>query len=145
MFGGMNDLLYPMSADIYYAEQQQNDFGEVTRSWKKDRTIKCSAIKKNPNARTPNYLDVSTELEYDIVINFRTNEDVQISSEDNSYRITDIIIANICDAAGNVVWKEDRDHSTLFEIRSIEPMLDPLSVTMGYRIHCVRLDNQGTI
>jgi hypothetical protein len=145
MFDAMNDLLYPMSADIYYSEQSQNDIGEVTKSWKKDRSIKCSAIKNNPTSRTPDYVNVSINLEYDLIVRFRTNEDIQISSDDQSYRITDILITNICDKFGNVMWKEDRENATIFEIRSIEPMIDISGLIIGYRIHSVRSDNQGML
>jgi len=142
MFTGINNLFYPMTADIYYATQTQNDFGEVVSEWNKDRSIKCSAIKQNPNSRTPNYVNPSTNLEYDIVINLRTNEDIQVSSENEDYKVTNILITNIQDANNSVVWKEDRDNPTVFEIRAIEPMLDISSNIMGYRIHCVRRETQ---
>jgi hypothetical protein len=142
MFSGINDLFYPMTADIYYATQEQNDFGEIIKTWERDRSVNCSAIKQNPNSRTPNYVNPSTNLEYDIVINFRTNEDIQISSQDEDYKVTDILITNIKDANGNVIWKEDRNSPTVFEIRAIEPMMDILSNIMGYRIHCVRTETQ---
>jgi hypothetical protein len=142
MFGGMNQLFYPMSADIYYATQTQNDFGEIVRAWTKDREISCSAIKQNPNSRTPNFAQTDINLEYDIGINFRTNQDIQISSSSNTYKITDILIKNIKDGSGNVVWKEDANNPTIFEVRSVEPMLDVSSTTMGYRVLCVRADNQ---
>lgn len=142
MFEGINQLLYPMSADVYYATQTQNDFGEIIKTWAKDRSVKCSAIKQNPNSRTPNFVNPSTNLEYDIVINFRTNEDVQVASNNISYRVTDILITNIKDSSGNLVWKETQNDPTVFEIRAIEPMLDVSSTIMGYRIHCVRTENQ---
>ena len=142
MFNGINNLFYPMTADVYYATQTQNDFGEVVKSWDMDRTIKCSAIKQNPNSRTPNFVNSSINFEYDIVINFRTNEDVQISSENDDYKVTDILLTNIKDPKGKVIWKEDSSNPTVFEIRAIEPMLDISSNMMGYRIHCVRREAQ---
>lgn len=141
MFGGMNELFYPMSADVYYATQTQNDFGEIVRSWDMDRTIKCSAVK--PILRNPNFVYPSTSLEYDITINFRTNEDIQVSSDNSVYRVTDIIISNIRDTAGNIIWKEDANNPTIFEINAVEPMFDISSVVMGHKIMCVRADNQA--
>jgi hypothetical protein len=142
MFNGINNLFYPMTADIYYATQTQNDFGEITSTWFKDRTVKCSAIKQNPNSRTPTFVNTTINLEYDIVINFRTNEDIQVSSENQDYKITNILITNIKDASGTVIWKEDRDNPTVFEIRALEPMMNVSSNIMGYRIHCVRREAQ---
>lgn len=142
MFSGMNKLFYPMSADIYYATKQQNDFGEITRSWTKNRSIMCSAIKQNPNSRTSNFIDVKMNIQYDIVINIRTYEDVQKSLDNSIYKITDILITNIKDASGNVVWKEDLTTATVFEISAIEPMLNTSNNVMGYRILCTRSDSQ---
>jgi hypothetical protein len=142
MFGGMNELFYPMSADIYYATQTQNDFGEVVRAWTLDRQVPCSAIKQNPNSRTPNFVEPNASFEYDIVINFRTNQDIQVSSSNNTYKVTDILIKNVKDGSGNVVWKEDANNPTVFEVRAVEPMLDVSSTIMGYRVNCVRADDQ---
>jgi len=142
MFSGMNELFYPMSADIYYSTQSQNDFGEVVRAWSLDRKVSCSAIKQNPNSRTPNFTESDINLEYDIVVNFRTNQDIQISLSNDTYKITEILIKNIKDGSGNVVWKEDANNPTVFEVRAVEPMLDISSTTMGYRVLCVRADNQ---
>jgi len=141
MLSGMSELFYPMSADIYYATQTQNDFGEMVRSWTLDRTIKCSAIK--PTIRTPNFIDTTTNFEYDILINFRTNEDIQISNNNDTYKVTEILISNIKDTSGNVVWKEDASNPTLFEIRAVEPMLDISNSVMGHKIMCIRADNQS--
>lgn len=140
MFNGINSLFYPMTADIYYATQSQNDFGEIQRSWEFDRTIKCSAIR--PTLRNANFVEIQPNIEYDILINFRTSEDIQTSKNLNVYKVTDIIIKNIKDTSGTVVWKEDTSNSTVFEIRSIEPLLDISSKIMGYKAVCMRSDNQ---
>lgn len=142
MFAGMNQLFYPMSADIYYATKQQNDFGEVTRTWSKDRSVKCSAIKQNPNSRTPGFLNSENNIEYDIIVNFRTAEDIQLATSGTTYRVTDILITNIKDASQNIVWKEDSSTATVFEISAVEPMLDVSNSIMGYRVRCVRADSQ---
>jgi len=139
---GLNSLFYPMSADIYYATQSQNDFGEIIKEWNKDRTIKCSAIKQNPDSKVPKFLSPDRIIEYDLSINFRTNEDILESSDDQIYNITDILVKDIKDSQGNLIWKESSAESTNFEVRSVEPMLDMFSVLMGYRIYLVRSDNQ---
>ena len=46
--GNLSAIMYPMSADIYYSTETQNDIGEIVSSWSKDRSIKCSAIKERP-------------------------------------------------------------------------------------------------
>jgi len=144
MFPGssLNNLFYPMSADIYYATQSQNDFGEIIKDWNKDRTIKCSAIKQNPDSKVPKFLSPEQIIEYDLSVNFRTGEDILQSSDDQIYRITDILIKDIKDSKGNFVWRESLTDSTVFEVRAVEPMFDMFSVLMGYRVYLVRADDQ---
>lgn len=138
----LNNLFYPMSADIYYATQSQNDFGEIIKDWNKDRTIKCSAIKQNPDSKVPKFLSPEQIIEYDLSVNFRTGEDILQSSDDQIYRITDILIKDIKDSKGNFVWRESLTDSTVFEVRAVEPMFDMFSVLMGYRVYLVRADDQ---
>jgi hypothetical protein len=139
---GLNNLYYPMTADIYYATESQNDFGEIIKEWDKDRSISCSAIKRSPDTRIPNLVESQKFLEYDIQVSMRTSEDILRSTSDISYTITDILVKDIKDAGGNLVWKESSDESTVFEIRAVEPILDMFSIVSGYRIYLVRADSQ---
>jgi len=131
-----------MTADIYYATQSQNDFGEVVREWSKDRTISCSAIKQNPDSKVPKFLNPDKYIEYDLAVNFRTDEDILQSIMGSYYKVNDTLIKDIKDASDNLVWKESSIEGTIFEIRSIEPMLDMFSNLNGYRIYLVRADSQ---
>ena len=139
---GLNNLYYPMTADIYYATESQNDFGEIIKEWDKDRSISCSAIKRSPDTRVPSFIEPGKFLEYDIEVSMRTPEDILKSTSDVAYTITDILVKDIKDAGGNLVWKESSDESTVFEIRAIEPLLDMFNIVSAYRIHLVRADKQ---
>jgi len=75
----------------------------------------------------------------------RTNDNIQKSSNDDYYPITDILIRNIKDPAGNLVWEEYYNENTSFEIQSAEPMFNDLHVLAGYRILLVRSDRQVRI
>jgi len=142
MLKSLDEIFYPMTADIYYSTQTQNDMGEVTKTWSKDRTIACSAIKRNTDSRIAVALDPEKFIEYDLFITMRTNEDILKSSDESSYRITDILVRDIKDNSGKLVWKESADESTVFEIRNVEPMFNMFSVLEGYRIALIRSDNQ---
>lgn len=137
-----NNMLYPMSADIYYATNSQNAFGEIIKDWYKDKTISCSAIKQNPDSKVPKFLSPDKYIEYDLAVNFRTNVDILEASTGVYYKVTDVLVKDIKDASGSLVWKESLDEGTIFEIRSIEPMLDMFSNLNGFRIYLVRADNQ---
>jgi hypothetical protein len=140
--GSLNNLFYPMTADIYYASKTQNSFGEFVRSWEFDRSINCSAIKENPQSQMRTNLTVEKFLEYDVKINMRTNENIYKSLDGTHYRPTDILVSNIKDPFGSIVWSESGTESTNFEIDTVEPMYDPVHNVAGYRILLRRSDAQ---
>ena len=143
--GSLNNLFYPMTADIYYALKTQNALGEFTRSWSKDRTINCSAIKENPQSQMRTQLTSEKFIEYDIKVNMRTNENIYKSLDGTHYRPTDIMISNIKDPFGSIAWSESNTTGTNFEIDTIEPMYDPLHNVAGYRVLLRRSDLQVSL
>jgi hypothetical protein len=143
--GNLDNLYYPMTADIYYSKTQQDDFGEFDRTWQKDRTIQCSAIKERPDSKIRPALETDKFLQYDFRINMRTNDNIQKSSTDVLYPITEILVRNLKDPAGNLVWDEYYNENTSFEIQAAEPMFNDLHVLAGYRILLVRSDRQVKI
>lgn len=143
--GNLNNLYYPMTADIYYATNSQNNFGEMESSWYKDRTINCSAIKENPQSQMRTSLTSERFLEYDIKINMRTNENIFKSIDGTHYRPTDILISNIKDPFGSIAWMENDIDATNFEVDTVEPMFDEIHNVAGYRILLRRSDLQVDI
>jgi hypothetical protein len=143
--GNLDNLYYPMTADIYYSKTQQDDFGEFDRTWQKDRTIQCSAIKERPDSKIRPALETDKFLQYDFRINMRTNDNIQKSSTDVLYPITEILVRNLKDPAGNLVWDEYYNENTSFEIQAAEPMFNDLHILAGYRILLVRSDRQVKI
>lgn len=140
--GSLNNLFYPMTADIYYASKSQNDFGEMVRSWSFDRSINCSAIKENPQSQMRTQLTADKFVEFDEKVNMRTNENIYKSLDGTHYRPTDILVRNIKDPFGSIAWAESSTRSTNFELDTIEPMYDPLHNVAGYRILLRRSDLQ---
>jgi len=140
--GSLNNLFYPMTADIYYATKSQNDFGQLERTWELDRQINCSAIKENPESQMRTQLTSDKFIEFDEKVNMRTNENIYKSLDGTHYRPTDIIVRNIKDPFGSVAWAESSTEPTNFEIDTIEPMYDPVHNVAGYRILLRRSDLQ---
>lgn len=143
--GSLNNLFYPMTADIYYASKTQNDFGEVVRSWYFDRSINCSAIKENPESQMRTQLTSDKFIEFDEKVNMRTNENIYKSLDGTHYRPTDILVRNIKDPFGSIAWAESSTRPTNFELDTIEPMYDPLHNVAGYRILLRRSDLQVSL
>ena len=140
--GSLNNLFYPMTADIYYATKSQNDFGQLERTWELDRQINCSAIKENPESQMRTQLTSDKFIEFDEKVNMRTNENIYKSLDGTHYRPTDIIVRNIKDPFGSIAWAESSTEPTNFEIDTIEPMYDPVHNVAGYRILLRRSDLQ---
>jgi hypothetical protein len=143
--GNLENLYYPMTADIYYSATHQDEFGEFDRTWQKDRTIYCSAIKERPDSKIRPALETQKFLQYDFRINMRTSENIQKGIDDNIHPITDILIRNIKDPSGELVWDEYYNENTSFEIQAAEPMFNELHNLTGYRILLVRSDRQVKI
>lgn len=143
--GNISGIFYPMLADIYYSTETQNTLGEIVSTWSNDRTVKCSAIKERPQASIPNVLDSQKFIEYNTILDFRTPEDVLIDSEGIMHHVTELLISNISDPLGKVVWAENSSDATDFEIQNIEPMFDPFHNFEGYRIRLKRADDQSCI
>lgn len=144
MFPGnsLNDLYYPMTADVYYSTETQNDFGEIVKEWNKDRSIKCAARRRNARTNMQPYVEEAKFLEYKVDIVLRTPEDIFLSSEDNVYRITSVLIKDIKDNNGTLLWKESSTEGTVFEVNAIEPILDMFNNLSSYRINLTRSDKQ---
>lgn len=138
-------MYYPMTADLYYATTEQTELGEFNKVWYKDRTVPCSAIKERPDSKIRPALETQKFIQYDFRINMRTPENLQKSSTDEFYPITDILIRNIKDPQGNLVWEEYNNDNSSFEIQSAEPMFNDVHVLSGYRVLLVRSDRQVKI
>ena len=143
--GNLSDLMYPMTADIYYSTVEQSSFGEMVNTWSFDRVINCSAIKERPDSAITNAISSEKFIEYSYKLDFRTADEILKSSDDISYSITEILITNIKDPSGKVVWFEVLDEPTVFEIGNVEPMFDPFHNFFGYRIFLRRADDQSCI
>jgi hypothetical protein len=143
--GNMSDIMYPMTADIYYSTETQNDIGSMISAWTKDKTIKCSAIKERPSSAIANAIESQKFLDFDPKLDFRTDNDILLSTDGTRYMLTEIIITNIKDPSGRKIWVENSGDSTEFELGNIEPMFDPLHNFFGFRVLLIRSEEQDNV
>jgi len=149
--GNLDDLFYPMTADVYYARQKQTDYGNVEKSWYFDRTINCSAITALSDRTFMAELKYKNKsVDYNSNIYFRTNEDVRLKSNGDYYPITSIFITNIKDPSGQLAWLEpdtikytDEVVKTIYEVLTVVPSFD-IDHNIGmYRIYLTRSQKQS--
>lgn len=143
--GNISDLMYPMTADVYYSTETQNDLGSIVSSWQKDRTIRCSAIKERPSTVVSDAIEAQKFLDYAPKLDFRTDQNIGVSEDGTRYMPTEILITNIKDPSGTDVWTELSGEPTEFELRNIEPMFDPLHNLFGFRVLLVRSEEQDNV
>ena len=146
----LDDILFPMTADIYYAEEIQSSYGNMIRRWALDRTVKCSAISELVDAMIAPELKVRNKsFDYSSGVAFRTQEDVRKSSSGKYFPITAIAITNIKDPSGEPVWingdnlkYEQGATKTKYEVKTIVPSFDMFHNVGMYRMFISRSANQ---
>jgi len=128
----LDDMLFPMTADIYYATTVQQDYGNVSKTWVFDRTVNCSIISDLSSRGFSGELKTKgTDFIYDSNAFFRTKEDIRKKSNGMYFPITAIAITNIKDPAGNDVWINGQNLinsanvvKTKYEVKTIVPTFD---------------------
>jgi len=142
---GSKDPLYPMQADIFYPEVSQGAYGNVSKSWNKDRTLVCSlgpAGSKFKEELTPN-VDISMES----LLVGRFKEDIRFSKDDRGKAITNIVISNVKDRSCQEVYVETAGprlgESTIFEVATVTPHVGPFGSVEYYRVILRRSENQA--
>jgi len=140
------DFLFPMLADIYYPIVEQGAYGNVKRNWVLDKSISCSFV----SSGLKNKKDIQTEAKLDIdnALTGRARTDIRFSSEDERNALTNILITNIRDKNGSVIYLETSGprsgQPTIFEIATFDPVVGPFGSAEYYKIIVKRSENQGT-
>jgi hypothetical protein len=145
MLPGANieNVFYPMTAEIYYAETKQNDFGAMEKTWVFDRKVKCSAISVMSDKTLNSELkSTSSFFQYNSDIAFRLGENIQKKKNGTYYPITEILITNIKDINDNLVWTESEDNVTQYEIATFVPSFDAFNNLQFYRGYLTRSQKQ---
>jgi hypothetical protein len=140
------DFIYPLQADVYYPIVEQNPYGAVKKKWVLDKTI---AIASNPAGRKYQK-DVQTnnaKLDIDNSILARCRNDVTQSSIGELYSMNNIIITNIKDRNGNLIYNESAGPrsglATIWEIATFNPIVGAFGTTEYFKLVLLRSDNQA--
>ncbi len=128
----LTDLLFPMTAEIYYAQTSQQDYGNISKNWVFNRSVNCSMISDLSNKSFSGELKTKGgDFIYESNAFFRTPEDLRKDSSGTYHPITAIAITNIKDPAGNDVWINGQNLTnsagaikTKYELKTIIPTFD---------------------
>ena len=139
------DFIYPLLADIYYPIVETGAYGNLKKQWVLDKTVACAF-----NAGgLKNKKDVGTEanINVDNSIMGRFRNDPTQSSTESLYSITNIVITNIRDKDGQLIYNESAGprsgNSTLFEIATLNPIVGAFGKVEYYKVILRRSENQA--
>lgn len=139
------DFVYPMLADVYYPIISQGLFGEVKKEWVFDRTIVCNATPVGGAGQENIKPDVFLQYEDKLVV--RSKSDLRISSNNNRDATTNILITNIRNSNGQVIYKETAGprsgRGTIYEVGTLDPFVGPFGNIEYYKMLWRRTENQA--
>lgn len=145
----LDTILYPMTADLYYAEEEQSQYGNMIKRWVFDRTIQCSAISATAGDLDSELKVADRRITYTSDIYFRTNQDIRKMSNNKYYPINAIAITNIKDANGDPTWINTENLKTKaetvktkYEIKTVIPRFDMFHNIGMYAVYITRSANQ---
>jgi hypothetical protein len=142
----LHDIFYPMTAELYYSESKQNALGIVEKNWVYDRTIKCSIISAmSDKTITGEIKNTSSSFKYDSEVVLRTNSDIQEKHNGTIYPITEILITNVKDPSGRLVWREKNDKGSQFELKTFVPSYNYSHNVEFYRGYLSRSTKQAEV
>jgi hypothetical protein len=138
------DFMFPMQASVYHPIVEQGDFGAIKKQWILDRTFACSF--SSGGSAFKEEVKPNVNIVQNSILVGRTKSDLRISSRDNKNSLTNILITDIRDQEGNLVYIETSGprsgKGTLFEIATYEPFVGPFGVVESYKVIIRRSENQ---
>lgn len=138
-------IIYPMLADIYYPIVEQGVLGNVQKQWVLDRTIACNFTPAGRKYKQDIQTNANITLDNSLV--GRTKSDITSSTRDSLNAMTNIVIANIRDASGNIIYNESSGirtgKSTIFEISTFNPIVGAFGSVEYFKVVIARSDNQA--
>jgi hypothetical protein len=138
------DFMFPMQASVYHPIVEQGDFGAIKKQWILDRTFACSF--SSGGSAFKEEVKPNVNITQNSILVGRTKSDLRISSRDNKNSLTNILITDITDQEGNLIYMETSGprsgKGTLFEIATYEPFVGPFGVVESYKVIIRRSENQ---
>lgn len=145
MISCCNDILFSMKMDIYYSTTSQDKFNKEIKEWSLDKTVIGYA--EILGAVEIDGLKTDQFFQYKDKLIGRTKEDPRISVDGIMHPITDIIITNIRDSKNGTEFYIESSgvrsgQSTIYELFSVEPYVNPWNTIEYYKILFNRSDIQ---
>lgn len=139
------DFLFPLCAEVFYPIVEQGAYGDLKKTWMLDKTVSCS-FSDGSNAMKEE-VKPNIAITQEKILVGRVKQDIRIASRDGKNAINNVLITNIKDQNGNMVYTETAGpragKSTLFEVASQEPFVGPFGGIEYYKVVIRRSENQA--
>jgi len=141
----VTDFMYPMKADIYYAQIKQNEYGQAQKSWIYDRSIICNATPIGGASKEEIKPEIFLQNNGQLIA--RTKSDPRVSSQSSDSAMTNILVTNIRNANDTIIYRETSGprsgRATIYEFATVEPFVSPFGDIEYYKILWRRAENQS--
>jgi hypothetical protein len=138
------DFLFPMQASVYHPIIEQGQYGAIKKQWVLDRVFACSFT--SGGSAFKEEVKPNVNITQHSVLVGRTKSDLRVSSLDSKNALTNILITDIRDQEGNLIYMETSGprsgRGTLFEIATYEPFTGPFGTVESFNILIRRSENQ---
>jgi hypothetical protein len=138
------DFMFPMQASVYHPIVEQGQYGAIKKHWVLDRIFACSFTSGGSAFKEEVKPNVNI-TQHSILIG-RSKSDLRISSLESKNALTNILITDIKDQEGNLIYIETSGprsgKGTLFEIATYEPFTGPFGTVESYNMVIRRSENQ---
>jgi hypothetical protein len=137
---------FPILADIFYPIVEQTALGSIKKQWIHDKTLACSFT--TAGSALAEDVKPNINITKELILSGRVRSDIRLSTSESRNAITNILVTNIRDVNGNQIYVETSGprsgQSTLFEVATNEPFLNPFGSIEYYKVVLRRSENQGT-
>lgn len=133
---------------MYYAEENQNDYGEIEKIWNFYSTYDCAFYPEKAQNRDGYSFEDQRFYNLEQTLFGRIKTDVRKNSYGEFHALSHILVTNIrqsgCDT--NILFYETLDGyegtPTIYEVRMVQPHIGPFSSPEYYSIELKRSDTQ---
>jgi hypothetical protein len=139
-----------MKADIYYADETQDDYGIVNKKWIFDESLDCSLYTLGDKSNENNFsFDDKVFYKLETMLFGRFRVDPRKSSSGLYFPLSHILISSIRGATCNdeIFFVETNGtysgKPTVYEVKTCQPFVGPFNTTEYYKIQLERSDIQG--
>ena len=139
------DFRFPMQADVFYPVIDQGSYGSVTKQWILDKIIVGNFT--HAGAALKEEVVPNVNITKDVILVCRIKSDIRISTREANNALTNIVVSNIKNSSGQEIYVETAGprsgKSTIFEVATQEPHLNPFGTIDYYKLVLRRSENQG--